>query len=380
MPAFAGMTLLFGLAIFTTSSHAQTADTSVYGVTDVAVDVTADSAAHARDQAITQAQRLAFGQLLERLGVDASVGAKLSDDDIATLVQNFEVQNERASSVRYLGVFTVNFKPNAVRAYLGGRSTGFTEQRSPPIVILPVYESNGHDILWEENTRWRSAWDGAPHNGGLVPIIVPAGGLDDISVVSTEEAVDGTQEAIKALIDKYQAGGAAVMTLKGSLDNPAAGFTVDIQRYGPDGEALALEQVSFFGPNDKSALDSALAQGVKKARHQLEVDWKQDLKGPSRAFQQGAGTDSQIVVENGPSGRIAATVPIATLAQWAQIQRKLGSVPGIERVDVITLQRGAVSIEIQYRGDIEDVQTALMLHNLQLKQDAVSSTWFLYPF
>ena len=119
-----------GGSAFHVSAYAQTGDESVYSVTDVAVDVTADSAAHARDQAITQAQRLAFGQLLERIGVDAAVGAKLSDDDIATLVQNFEVQNERTSSVRYLGIFTVQFKPNAVRTYLSGRGTNFTEERS----------------------------------------------------------------------------------------------------------------------------------------------------------------------------------------------------------------------------------------------------------
>src|ERR1700761_2054301 len=70
-------------------SRAQDApDNSMYEVTDVAVDVTADSAAHAKDQAIAQGQRAAFLQLLDRLGVDSGVAAKLSDDDIATLVQS----------------------------------------------------------------------------------------------------------------------------------------------------------------------------------------------------------------------------------------------------------------------------------------------------
>jgi hypothetical protein len=47
------------------SAQAQVPDLGVYQVTDVASDVTADSAAHARDQAIIQAQRIALEQLAE---------------------------------------------------------------------------------------------------------------------------------------------------------------------------------------------------------------------------------------------------------------------------------------------------------------------------
>src|SRR5271168_3176188 len=74
-----------------------TPEASVYEITDVGADVTANSAAHAREQAVKQGQRTAFEQLAQRLGADPSVAAKLSDDDIAALVQSFEVQNERSS-------------------------------------------------------------------------------------------------------------------------------------------------------------------------------------------------------------------------------------------------------------------------------------------
>ena len=35
------------------------------------------------------------------------------------MVQSFEVQDEHSSSVRYIGTFTVQFRPNAVRDWLG---------------------------------------------------------------------------------------------------------------------------------------------------------------------------------------------------------------------------------------------------------------------
>ncbi len=85
-----------------------------YTVTDVNIDVTAETAARARDKAIMQAERSALGQLCTRLGVTESID-KLKDDDIAMMVQSFEVQSERVSSVRYVGVFTVHFNPTALK-------------------------------------------------------------------------------------------------------------------------------------------------------------------------------------------------------------------------------------------------------------------------
>jgi len=112
-----------------TASVAQPAPpTSPYIVTDVAVDVTADSAAKARDQAIAEAQRTGFKQLLEKINADPALGAKLSDNDLSTLVQNFEVKSEHASDVRYIGSFTVQFRPNAVRSYLDKKHAHYNDQ------------------------------------------------------------------------------------------------------------------------------------------------------------------------------------------------------------------------------------------------------------
>jgi hypothetical protein len=88
-----------------------------FTVADVSADVTADSAAHARDQALMQAERTAFSQLCTRLSIPDNA-AKLDDDSIAALVQSFELQSEHVSKVRYIGVFTIRFKPSAVQKKL----------------------------------------------------------------------------------------------------------------------------------------------------------------------------------------------------------------------------------------------------------------------
>jgi hypothetical protein len=89
-----------------------------FTVKDVNADVTADNASHARDQALMQAERSALSQLYTRMGA-TDVSAKLSDDAVALLVQSFEVQSEKQSSVRYIGVFTIHFKPAATAKKIG---------------------------------------------------------------------------------------------------------------------------------------------------------------------------------------------------------------------------------------------------------------------
>ncbi len=353
-------------------------DASVYEVTDVVTDVTADSAAHARDQAVAQAQRAAFGQLVDRLGAGASVATKLSDDDIYTLVKNFEVQNERASAVRYIGTFTVQFKPAAVRALLGNRSANYSETPSAPVIILPVLNSNGHPILWEDKTKWRAAWETTLRNEGLVPVIIPAGELDDIGIISTAEAVKGKNASLKALIDKYQAGGVAVATLNADLDKPDAVFKIDVAHYDADGDAMPVEHLTLPVPADKAGLDSALVQAVKLVRHQLEKDWRQDAQVSHEAKNTPVSVAGELP-SGGPTTHLMVTVSIENLAEWAQIKRKLDSIPYIDQTDVITLQRGSSSIELEFHGSIDALQVALLQQNLVLKRDPVTSVWTLQP-
>ena len=329
-------------------------------MTDVPVDITADSAAHARDQAIAEAQRSGFEQLLGRLGADTALASKLTDDDIATLVQNFEVQNERTSSVRYIGTFTVQFRPVATRDWLAKNGATYTEARSKPILILPIYVSNGHPVLWEEHTKWWAAWESS-HNASVVPIILPSGGLDDIAVLSTEEAAQGDSDAIKALSDKYQAGGAIVATLTGDLENPGAPFKVTVTRYDSDGTAGEPSSFTLPPASDKAAIDNALAQAVKQAHGMLENSWRQTVAKSTAA----------------PAERLPVVVPIDTLEEWAQIRSKLNKIRAIEKTDVVTLARGTTNIELEFHGGIDQLQEQLEQQNLTLTQDSSNGSWIL---
>jgi hypothetical protein len=122
----------------------------MYTITDVAADVTADNASHARDQALMQAERTAYEQLCARMGVPDN-NIKLNDDALAALVQSFEVQSERVSAVRYIGVFTIRFKPAATQKRMGGKTAdGSTVKTLPagPVSHLTVSVQTDSLAAW----------------------------------------------------------------------------------------------------------------------------------------------------------------------------------------------------------------------------------------
>jgi len=354
--------VLLVFALFTAPVRSEDGgDAMVYQMTDVPADVTADNAAQARDQAIQQAQRTAFEQLLARLGADASLAANPDDDVIAELVQAFEVQQERASAVRYVGTFTVQFKPNAVRNLLNRRGSAFSEARSRPVVILPVTVNGGRAVLWEDQTPWRLAWEGVVRGSGLVPIIVPSGDLDDISLIGTDEAVNGKPESLQNIIRKYQAGSAIVAVLEADLDNPdpQKEMRVDARRYDSTGKTVAPIHLSLPPAADAKAAMAAMAEGIRQLRNDLESGWKQSSKIPK-----------------GPVGHLSVAVPIDSLAGWNAVKARLGTVPNVARTNVITMTRNAANVDLEFRGEIPQLQAALGEQGLSLEQSG-SGVWML---
>ena len=338
------------------------ATAALYQVSDVAVDTTADNASHARDRAVIEAQRKAFEQLMGRLGADGALVAKQSDDAIASFVQAFEVQQERTSAVRYIGTFTVQFKPNAVRSFINKNGANYNEMRSKPVLVLPVETFGGRSILWEEATKWRAAWEDAARGASTVPLVIPAGGLDDIAIVSTNEAVSGKSEALQAMARKYMASSVLIANLKADPDHidPKQGFEIETVRYDLNGKTGEPVHYTPAVPTDSSSTRGVMTQVVRQIRSELENDWKQTAK-----------------TVKGTSMHLPVTVHIEGLPMWNDIKRKLAMTTNINKLSVIALTRSAAKIELEFYGSIDELKNALTQQGLQLEQTGADGAWFL---
>lgn len=373
-------------AVYAPARPLAAGDAKVYEVTDVAVDVNAESAARARDQALAKAQKTAFGQLIERLGGNPAAADTASAEVLAGLMQSFEVQNERASPSRYLGMFTIQFKPSAVRAWLDQNRVAYSDVKSGPVVVLPVYVNGGKPVLWEDRTRWRTAWENSSRDTGLVPVIVPNGELDDMSAVGTEDAAAGKPDPLKAIAAKYRAAGTAVVTLNGSFDHPAAGFSIQMQRVDAMGNAAAPETVPLpIQEVGRSGSDAMLALSVKKVRQQLEADWRLERSlasvGTATSAVSAVGIKGVAGDEDASQGvviRLRAIAPVPSGGAWENLRHRMTNIPGLPRVDLLSLQSGAARVELGVSSSIEEVQAALLDRDIELRQDPIGGGWSLH--
>lgn len=334
-------------------------DGDPFEIRRVAVDVTAETAAMAREQALGEGERTAFRRLLERLtlGSDHDRLPRPAPGEIADYVKDFEVAAEKASAVRYLATLNFRFKGDAVRRLLTDHGVAFAETLSKPVLVLPVYRSLGALLLWDEPNPWRDAWAGRPPMDSLVPTVLPLGDLADISAIGAEQAVAGDQQRLAAIAARYGAGDTLVAQATQRMGaNGLPVLEVDVRRYGTALQEQTVVQAYVAAVGE--GLDELLAYAALDLTRQIEDNWKRDN-----------------LLQFGHNAVIAVTVPITGLEDWLNVRKRLAGVAVVRRTDLVLLSRDEVRINLHYLGDPD--QLALGLEQVDLALSRKGDDWIL---
>ena len=346
---FAVLLLVFGAfqaAAQTSSSIVPTtARDEIFVVRNIYVDATGDTTALAREKAFADGRTVAFSQLVSRLAVDSSQLDEdtLTDEDITSLLQAFEVNDERTTTGRYIANLTFAFEPAAVRSLLQSRLVDFTETVSKPVLVIPVFRSAQGTRLWDSPNPWMEAWLDFFDTERLVPVVVPFGDLADVADISIPEALTGDPESLRKIADRYEAGD-AIVALAEPFDG---GLSVTLNRYT---EAGAPSVETLLVPSADS-LGSLLTSGVQQSTETIEAEWRERTR-----------------VRPSDSNSLAVLVPVAVAADWFQTQARLARVPTITATTIISLSATEAVLEFEFIGSETQLQTALAQQNLMLEQ------------
>jgi hypothetical protein len=357
---------LFGLMVWavmiTGALDVSGARADVFEVRDVAVDVTAKTAAAAREAALADGEAMAFRRLLERLTLseDHTQLPQLAPAETAEYVSDFSVSGEKTSAVRYLARLHFRFKAQDVRELLRGAGLQFAETPSKPVLVLPVYQPASGLVLWEDPNPWREAWSRRESRGGLVQLALPLGDLGDINALSVQQAVRGEVAALGKLAERYKAGDTVVAYARVGLNPGGAGQRIDVSmtRFSPhrdpETNLLAVEQESGESAED------LLIRGADAIADLLEDTWKREN-----------------LLIGGEAGVTAVTVPITGLGDWIDVQKRLKGVAVVRQVETVLMSLDEVRVNLHYVGASEQLQTALGQSDLALVRE--ESEWVLYP-
>ncbi len=341
-----------------TASRAVAQD--LFTVTNVAVDVTGETAAAAQRTALTDARRLAWERLLNRLTPrgSSSFARSIPDDQLAGLIRGLEVTSERTSSVRYVADISIVFAREAVRSLLIGIGVPFAETRSRPVLIVPLYDAGGDLLLWEEINPWRAAWQSMPRSDGLVPFVVPYGDIADIQDLSAADAAAGGGPRLGALTSRYGARDAAVVRAVpiGNSAGVVTSIQLSIARIGGTGPRVsAIEEVLATGEDGVTLLRRA----ARRALIRLEQDWIQAN-----------------IVRPGLETRVSVIVPIDNFAGWLETRAKLEETAILGRVELRRFSRREAAVDLLVQGGLDQLRTALAQSDLVLR-DLASATLLL---
>ncbi len=334
----------------------------IFEVQNIRVDVKADTAAAARQQALAQAEKRAFYALMQRLALRADQDRipELSAEDIASYVLDFSVVSEKASSVRYIATLTYRFKPDDVRQFLRAFAVPFAETKSRPAVVLPVLEVGARTLLWDDPNPWRQAWGTRAEPEGLVPLILPLGDLSDITGIGAAEALAGDIVKLSALADRYGAAHAIVAHVNFSIapDTNQQMATVTLLRpsdpYPVETRAQSYSQLPDETP------DVFLRRLVGETAHRIQDAWKE-----------------RNVIWTEGTGVLAVTVPITGLSDWLAVKDQLEGVSIVRRAEIVLMSRDQVRVNIHYAGGPDQLTTAMEQTNLSLFQE--SGEWVVMP-
>ena len=336
-----------GLAVSVRSADA---NSHVFTVSGVRVDVTAETAAAAREAAHAEGHVKAMEKLLARLLPRDELGLlrQLKAAEILAFVQDFSVGNERTSDVRYLAELTFRFRPEPIRELLRANGLQHAETMSKPVVVLAIFGIEGEVVLWGEGNPWLATWAARPPGGWLVPLIVPLGDLGDLTAVDAARALNGEVEALGAVARRYDAED-VLITQAVLLGDPLLGqatLQVGTVRLGRFAQQTTID--NYAQPVGGTAQD-LLALAADAVGATVQEAWKQ-----------------RNLLRPGSQRQIAVTVPVTQLAELIEIKRRLVGVAAVRGSKVTALSRSKAEMAVTFVGEDEQLVLAMAQSDLDL--------------
>lgn len=353
-------------------------------VSGVRVDVTGSSTAAAREQAFTDGRRLAFGSLIDFLGVSRTQldPSDLSDQELSRLTRGFSVEQESTTPGRYMASLSYIFRPDAVREVFQERAVTTLQPAGPmedlttttgpgsagavggqPVLVLPVFRQGGTARLWDSPNPWREAWQNV--DGGD-RFVVPFGDLEDVADVDVEAATRGDAAAFRAIADRYGAGDTVVAVAQPNGEAVSVSLTRHSSR-GPGTTQILTVQ----GGTWQAAVQEAIA-GLDGAgtRPQL-TEMPPGAVGAPAAFGAGPPVGALPSGTVGPGG-LAVLVPLSSPRDWFDIRRRLSQVVSLTGVQIVSLASDEAVLRLGYLGDESQLRSGLAAEGLNLTQGAAA--------
>jgi hypothetical protein len=234
--------------------------TSNFEIDGVQVDVSADTAEHARIEGWRRAQSLGWRMLWARTHNRPLAQAPVLTDSVLNgIVSGIVIEQEQIGPTRYIARLGVLFDRARTGQMLGVQ--GLT-RRSAPMLVIPVMRTGSSAYSFEFRNDWQRAWAQFRTANSPVDYVRPSGiGIDPL-VLNMAQTKRRGRGWWRMLLDQYGAADIIVPELelrRAYPGGPAIGLFA--ARYGPDNVLIGRFELTARSSAD---IPRMLDEGVRR--------------------------------------------------------------------------------------------------------------------
>ena len=221
-------------------------------------------------------------------------------------------------------------------------------------------------MLWSPHNTWLQAWNRAENLSGVVPLVVPLGDLEDIKDIGEDEALTYDEGGLSNMLSRYQSGEAVLAIaipdqdlalLRNDTEQAIGALAIHIYRTDRAGPEYMQQIIATAvqGQTKGQLLDEA----VKKVHKALQRNWKRNT-----------------LVDASDSNYLQVRVDFKSLEEWAETQKALEQVYGINEIVLRSLSPKSARVDLIFQGTEQRLRMALQQANITLSEPRISMAGF----
>ena len=331
------------------------------------VDVGGKDAQSARYAGWRVAQREGFKKLwAQARKLPISQAPNLPDSVLDQIVSSIIVEREQIGPTRYIADLGVLFDRARAGQLIG---IGGIEQRSQPMLLIPVTVSAGTATSVELRNAWQRAWAQYRTSQSPIDYVRVSGMGGDPLLINAAQTMRPGRGWWRNILDLY--GAADILVAEVALHRLYPGGPARarfIGRHGPDREIIGGFTLTAA---NSAELPRMMAEGVQRmdrlfsdafAAGMLQRDRTLDQPPPPPLPIEEVEQEEEDRPQTSQTAPVVYTVQL--LAPNAQTYNSaiahLRTVPGVTRVDQINIAVGDISnFTVFFRGDIDTLRSIL---------------------
>lgn len=327
-----GIVTFFSVSAFASNFYVQS---------DILVSGEGKSVLEAQTNAVSEGQKKAFLMLLKKIAPTVDI-TQFETVDIAPLVQDVSLSDEKVSATTYKGNLSVRFKSEPIYELLEGQNEPFLTSLPEPMLLVPIFEEEGKILVFnKENPILNYFYSEKPQNDFFHVKVVS----DEGQKLQEAEKIwqEGLFDKHNAFLNEYEVTKALVLKIKKSMD------VYQVETFVLPKESVSTAGVNFQVMDDREDVHFVVKDLISDAFSNMEKKWV------------------YLMTKNvAPVSIYHLLTPVSKVSELKKIKDKIAQLNFVEKVEIKGFKNKMLSVEIAFKGSIDELQRKLVLNQMSL--------------